>query len=217
MRANTQLFILLCGILCMFTTGCASSVGQSRGYSASPPVTPAQRYDDRLKICIHYSDLYMKKFLKAEVNKDVDAMQRIFKHVIFTYKISGLFNLAMFGSIPISTVRQDVIPIEKNEKYMFNAISPKIDFGAKPKNVKQCITHLFDEILFDPASAQIKKISKIEKGYLFDSKDTKEIFYGWTGSCLVNAKNRMGGYTGFSQLEFIIYNDKIIYHALDDD
>jgi hypothetical protein len=85
-----------------------------------------------------------------------------------------------------------------------------LDYGSYPTDSEAIIKKYFDDILFDPYSAQ----------YEFSSPETfwfKEaplaggrLLAGYIVRVSVNAKNRMGGYVGKEMYGFIIKDGQII-------
>lgn len=83
------------------------------------------------------------------------------------------------------------------------------DYGPYPDNYEQIIKNAMITRLVDPYSAQ----------YHFDGAPVQKYMarplgmgteYGWGGIVLINAKNRMGGYTGATPFAYIIKNGQLI-------
>lgn len=75
------------------------------------------------------------------------------------------------------------------------------DFGPYPANYQEMIQDYFSTKLYDPYSAVY---------YFWEPKKHKDGHgYGWKVEMEVNAKNRMGGYTGRERYHFMINADKI--------
>jgi len=82
------------------------------------------------------------------------------------------------------------------------------DFGPYPDNYEEIIKNYFHFKLFDPYSAQYTFGEPIKR-YVRSG----EIF-GWGVCGTVNAKNRLGGYTGAEQFWVIISHGEIKRHFL---
>ena len=85
------------------------------------------------------------------------------------------------------------------------------DYGVYPDSYEDIIKAYFEKVLFDPFSAHYK-FTTPERGFL-----RKAPIAGGGVSTLgyrvvveVNAKNRMGGYVGWSTYIFFIRNNQII-------
>lgn len=83
-----------------------------------------------------------------------------------------------------------------------------VDFGQPPSDYQNQIDSHLENTLYDPYSA-VKtcgvpcRSHKIFGGHL-----------GWTVTCQVNAKNRMGGYTGKKDMSFFFNGGKLETDAL---
>jgi hypothetical protein len=93
----------------------------------------------------------------------------------------------------------------------------KADYGPFPENYKQIITDYYYKTLIDPFSAQYEWTDGPTKGW--QVPDTGELimnkcYYGYTVHFRVNAKNRMGGYTGWHSGMAIINNGTIVYEHI---
>lgn len=83
------------------------------------------------------------------------------------------------------------------------------DYGEYPEQYEKIIKDKMLTVLFDPYSAQ----------YHFDSKPIRKVqsvpfkdpIFGYGGYVLINAKNRLGGYTGAKRYNYIIKNGNLIY------
>lgn len=76
--------------------------------------------------------------------------------------------------------------------------------GQYPKNYEEIIKNYLNDVLFDPYSAHVDimqpRFGYIETGY------KHEVKYGWVGVVFINAKNRMGAYTGRKSHGYCIHN-----------
>lgn len=84
------------------------------------------------------------------------------------------------------------------------------DYGSYPDNYKELIQQHFSKRLFDPYSAQYSDWRGPSSGY-WSKPFGGETLFGYRACVEVNAKNRMGGYTGSKQYFFMIRNGSIIY------
>lgn len=80
------------------------------------------------------------------------------------------------------------------------------NYGAAPVNYEQTIKGLVSANLFDPYSA-VYTFSTPQKGW---NTMTGEIVWGWCTCGSINAKNRMGGYTGAKPFYAMFYDERLI-------
>jgi len=80
----------------------------------------------------------------------------------------------------------------------------KVYFYDKPTKqyTKQKIDRYFETTLFDPYTAKIKCAAPSDKAWFQDNRYTQR-HYGYLVHCTINAKNRLGGYTGFKDRWFL--------------
>ena len=85
-----------------------------------------------------------------------------------------------------------------------------IDFGATPVDYESTIKKYFEDSLFDPDSARYDFQSP-EQMWVKDSPLMGgRLAAGYMVRVGVNAKNRLGGYTGKQMYGFIIKDERII-------
>ncbi len=84
------------------------------------------------------------------------------------------------------------------------------DYGSYPGDYKEVIQQHFYKILFDPYSAQYSDWRGPSSGYWAKPFGGETVF-GYRACVEVNAKNRMGGYTGSQQYFFMMRNGSIVY------
>ena len=82
-------------------------------------------------------------------------------------------------------------------------------YGQYPDNYQEIIQSYMSSILFDPTSVMYSEWRGPSKGYFQD--DGKAVF-GYRVCVEVNAKNRMGGYTGW-QVQFFMIKDGRVIHS----
>ena len=89
----------------------------------------------------------------------------------------------------------------------------KADYGPAPDNPTEQALDYLKTVLFDPMSAQIEWQGKCEKGWwwVLDQFQIPHATYGWKLTAKINAKNRMGGYVGFSQYTFCFRDGKLTH------
>jgi hypothetical protein len=89
------------------------------------------------------------------------------------------------------------------------AAMARADFGPYPNNYEQIVKANLEPRLIDPGSIQYRRITSPRKfGWV-----RGEAFYGWAVCVEYNAKNRTGGYSGFSYELFLIRNNGVIMHG----
>ena len=82
------------------------------------------------------------------------------------------------------------------------------DYGQFPQNYKEVIQdHMYTK-LFDPYSAVYRFIAGPAKGYAHVRGGINPPEFGYLVAVGINAKNRMGGYTGEQLFSFLFKNDK---------
>jgi hypothetical protein len=81
-------------------------------------------------------------------------------------------------------------------------------YGQYPDNYKEIIQKHMANVLIDPDSVKYSGWNGPSKGYFQDFGKT---FWGYRVCVEINAKNRMGGYTG-RQTQFFIISDGRIAH-----
>lgn len=85
------------------------------------------------------------------------------------------------------------------------------DHGIFPDNFKEVIAAYMDDILIDPESVRYTNWKGPIIGWAGDK--LRGYFFGY-GVCVeINARNKMGGYTGSKPAFFIIHNGEVQYHT----
>lgn len=91
------------------------------------------------------------------------------------------------------------------------------DFGPAPEDYETQINAHFAEVLFDPFSARYE-FGKPQKAWWGNTGGMiypRNIHYAWRVDVRVNAKNRMGGYTGWKRERFYFRDGKIVARGED--
>ncbi len=83
-------------------------------------------------------------------------------------------------------------------------------YGPEPENYQEIIKNYMRLVLIDPVSALYEFPNSPRKVWV---NRHGQIEYGWGLVCLINAKNRMGGYTGFQSHQFVICNGTVIAYG----
>lgn len=103
--------------------------------------------------------------------------------------------LGMMGCGAKSTSPDDMLTLQQ-------------EAGTFPQNYEELVKNYFYYKLYDPFSAQYEFMGEpvLTQRY--------SIFTGshgvWSGNVRINAKNKLGGYTGFKIYQYTIKNRKII-------
>lgn len=87
----------------------------------------------------------------------------------------------------------------------------KADYGDYPADYQSAIKQHLSSRLYDPYTAQYSGWSRPFPVY-YKPFMSSQILYGYRVCVAVNAKNRMGGYTGDKLHFFLIKNDAVIAH-----
>lgn len=82
------------------------------------------------------------------------------------------------------------------------------DYGTVPPIYKDAIQGHMQGLLFDPYSAHYRYSADPVKGYAYVSGTLKPPVFGYLVTVGINAKNRMGGYTGEKPYLFLFHNDQ---------
>jgi hypothetical protein len=80
--------------------------------------------------------------------------------------------------------------------------------GPLPNNYQEIVVAYMEEVLIDPDSARYSGWKGPNHGTAQDLFGRNVI--GWLVCADINAKNRMGGYTGRQQYFFLIHGDKVV-------
>ena len=82
-------------------------------------------------------------------------------------------------------------------------------FGPLPENYQMLVRQAIPGYLIDPMSAMVDFNSRglLQAPYAVDTGDNRS---GWRVWCWVNARNRMGGYTGDKPWSCIIRNGQVV-------
>jgi len=82
------------------------------------------------------------------------------------------------------------------------------DYGTFPESYEQIVKDYMEKKLFDPYSAHFDFNGSPNKGW---QNSYGSFLYGWKGTVSINAKNRMGGYVGTKDYNYLIKNDMVYY------
>lgn len=85
------------------------------------------------------------------------------------------------------------------------------NYGPAPVNVEQLVRSYYAANLVDPGSVIYDSISPAQAYYLPDWASGTTI-YGWRTCVRLNAKNRMGGYTGASTEALFFRGQQVVHH-----
>lgn len=83
----------------------------------------------------------------------------------------------------------------------------KADYGSYPSNYEEIVKKHVTDYLLDPESAKFSNWKEPRKGWV---RKSGSWHYGYKVCVYVNAKNRMGGYTGRKLTYVLIRNGNII-------
>ena len=84
------------------------------------------------------------------------------------------------------------------------------DFGDYPENLKEIVKAHLNKVLFDPYSVRDLTIKKPKQSWYRPSGFRQSVIYGYETRVSLNAKNRMGGYTGIQEHFVFVRNGQII-------
>ena len=90
------------------------------------------------------------------------------------------------------------------------------DYGPQPtgREINEAVASYRDNLLIDPTSALIKEVPGYSQVHIpltkvWASGYDGENIYGWAYDFMLNAKNQMGGYTGWKRIRLIIRYGKL--------
>lgn len=83
------------------------------------------------------------------------------------------------------------------------------NYGSFPTNYKEITTQIISTMLIDPYSAVFSDWRGPSKGWY---RNYKGAFFGYRVCVFVNAKNRVGGYTGRKLHFAMIKDDRVVVH-----
>lgn len=92
-------------------------------------------------------------------------------------------------------------------------ITASADYGEYPANYKEIVKQYFDATLIDPESARFQFGPEPTKAYTRNAivpHGAQPVDFGYIVYVSVNAKNRMGGYTGAQLYRLLIRNGRVI-------
>ena len=81
------------------------------------------------------------------------------------------------------------------------------NYGSYPSNYQKIVSEYMDKALIDPTSPLYSDWIGPSRGYIYDFTGS---YFGYRVCVNINAKNRMGGYTGRKLHLFVINNSKVI-------
>lgn len=85
-------------------------------------------------------------------------------------------------------------------------------YGSYPDDYENIVKQQGVEVrFFDPESARYKFEEKPVKGWFVTGFMGSKKHFGYRGIVWINAKNRMGGYTGFQKCVYVIHDGNLIY------
>jgi len=84
----------------------------------------------------------------------------------------------------------------------------KADYGRYPDTYKEIVTEYVTNRLIDPDSAKFSDWAAPYQAWYRDYRGNT--FFGYKVCVFVNAKNRMGGYTGRKLYFVMIHNDRVV-------
>jgi len=85
------------------------------------------------------------------------------------------------------------------------------DYGPKPTATEKIVREQLKRELFDPYSAVIESLSApVESCHTGTRINGSPRTFGWQVVAEVNAKNRLGAYTGIQRYSFLIRNGTVV-------
>ncbi len=86
----------------------------------------------------------------------------------------------------------------------------QLNYGVSPTGYEESIKEYFDDVLLDPYSA-VYEFNQPKKYWYRDPETRRsQVYVGYVVKVKVNAKNKMGGYTGKQLWGFVFRNNEII-------
>ena len=81
------------------------------------------------------------------------------------------------------------------------------DYGELSPNYKEAIKTHMQTLFYDPESARYRYEKEPVKGYAYVPNDAPKLEFGYIVDAHINAKNRLGGYTGEDTYQFLVKHD----------
>ena len=81
------------------------------------------------------------------------------------------------------------------------------DYGELSPNYKEAIKAHMQTLFYDPESARYRYVKEPVKGYAYVPNDSPKLEFGYIVESHINAKNRLGGYTGEDLYTFLVKNE----------
>lgn len=83
------------------------------------------------------------------------------------------------------------------------------DFGEPPKNYIETINQKLKNYMYDPEFLMNRIEAPRKMGYSFSNLGGKHEFFGYGVCAYVNAKNRLGAYSGYTLYLFLFKNEEL--------
>ena len=87
------------------------------------------------------------------------------------------------------------------------------DYGPMPTDYENTIRSFMEVVLIDPESARYSNWGTPRQAIIQSDVASPTPILGWQVDVYVNAKNRMGGYTGAKQYGFFFTNNRVYAHG----
>lgn len=81
------------------------------------------------------------------------------------------------------------------------------DYGQLSPNYKEAIKEHMQAHFYDPESARYRYVKPPVKGYAYVPNDAPKLEFGYIVDVRINAKNRLGGYTGEGDYTFLVKDE----------
>lgn len=81
------------------------------------------------------------------------------------------------------------------------------DYGQLSPNYKEAIKEHMQTMFYDPESARYRYVKEPVKGYAYVPNESPKLEFGYIVVAHINAKNRLGGYTGEDLYTFLVKQD----------
>ena len=82
------------------------------------------------------------------------------------------------------------------------------DYGELSPGYKEAIQEQMQTRFYDPESARYRYVKPPVKGYAYVPNGAPKLTFGYIVDVNINAKNRMGGYTGEGEYTFLVKNNE---------
>ena len=87
------------------------------------------------------------------------------------------------------------------------ALLESADYGELNPQYKEAIKAHMQTLFYDPEGARYRYVKEPVKGFAYVPNNAPKLEFGYIVEAHINAKNRLGAYTGEERYQFLVKND----------